>query len=82
MAISPLAIATQGVLNSPLSVAAVRGRLNIPLDVSVPGSGSKKGPSFVKGEWEHPYVRLEKQRIREDEEIMIVISAFIKVMNR
>ena len=79
MAISPITIATQGLLNSPLAVAAVRGRLSIELAQNG-GDSSKKGPSFVQGEWEHPYVRLERQIQREDEEIMVIIAAFLKVI--
>lgn len=80
--ISPINIATQGLLNSPLAVAAVRGRLIIP--VSLPG-GSSKG----LGGLEHPKYytvtpeKLEDIRIqleREDDEILAVIMAAMEVL--
>lgn len=85
MAISPITIATHGLLNSPLSVAAVRGRLRIDTGVVVkpPGGGGKKGGlAAVPGTWEHPYVIREKlleQIKREDEEILAIIQAFMEL---
>jgi hypothetical protein len=81
MAISPITIATQGVLNSPLAVAAVRGHLTlgvIPPTVK-PGSGS----SFVRGTWKHPYVLQEERRqqiLMEDDEIMAIIIAAMRYL--
>ena len=81
MAVSPINIATQGLLNSPLAVAAIRGRLIIETDPGViiegPGGG---GVSGMPGQWVHPYVRqelLRDQIEREDEEILAVIMAFM-----
>lgn len=80
MAISPITIATQGLLNSPLSVAAVRGRLRIETGPPVPTPPGGGGP-FV-GTWVHPYVlqeQLREQIEREDEEILAVIMAFMEM---
>ena len=80
MAISPIAIATQGVLNSPLAVAAVRGHLTIETDVTT-GGGLGYGAYGIlpPDRWEHPQLeidRIELQIEREEEEIMaIVVSA-------
>jgi hypothetical protein len=79
--ISPIDIATQGTLNSPLSVAAVRGHLTIEAETPViegPGGG---GVSGMPGEWVHPFVRQDMLRSiaeREDEEILAIIMAFMR----
>ena len=81
MAISPIAIATQGVLNSPLSVAAVRGHLTIEaIIVSPPGGG---GIRPRPGEWVHPFVLKEQlwdQIEREEEEIIAIIVAAMRII--
>ena len=83
MAISPIDIATQGVLDSPLSVAAVRGHLTIG-GVAPPrppggGGGGKYRP------WVHPAVlkdQLMKQAEREDDEILAIIEAFLRTIQK
>jgi len=82
MAISPITIATHGLLNSPLSVAAVRGRLRIETAVPPTGPGGG-GVSPVPGQWVHPYElkeRLWDQIMREEEEIIAIIIAAAKVI--
>jgi hypothetical protein len=84
MAISPITIATQGVLNSPLAVAAVRGHLTLgvipPIDpLNLPGGGG----SHVQGTWKHPFVVAEERRmrlIREDDEILAIIMAAMRYL--
>lgn len=80
MAISPIDIATQGVLDSPLSVAAVRGHLTVDGGAPTPkpgGGGYRSRPR----PWVHPAVlrdQLMKQAEREDDEILVVIEAFLR----
>ena len=74
MAISPIAIATQGLLNSPLSVAAVRGHLTIE-DEAATGGGRYGRPFLL------PYQKLQRQLKREDEEILAIIIAATEVMD-
>lgn len=80
MAISPIAIATHGLLNSPLSVSAIRGRLTIVSEAGevIPGPGGG-----MHGTWEHPFLRMERMRdqiLREDEEILAIIMAAMRVI--
>lgn len=80
MPISPIDIATQGTLNSPLSVAAVRGHLTIETVTVIEGPGGG-GVSGMPGEWVHPFVRQDMLRSiaeREDEEILAIIMAFMR----
>lgn len=70
MAISPLAIATHGFLNSPLSVAAVRGKLTIAADDVQHGSGITTTGN-----------RILWQLRRDDEELLAIIAAFMEVMD-
>ena len=76
MAISPIAIATQGFLNSPLSVAAVRGKLTISVDDAISGGGGLSGPRLLL-----PHEKLMRQLQREDDEIMAIIIAAMEVMD-
>ncbi len=69
MAISPIAIATQGTLNSPLSVAAVRGHLTIAVADAI-GSGLMM-----------PGNRILQRLWREDDEILAIITAFMEVID-
>ena len=81
MAISPITVATQGLLNSPLAVAAVRGRLRIE-GGEIPVTPGGGGVSGMPGQWVHPYVRQEQLRDqieREDEEILAIIMAFLEI---
>lgn len=73
MAISPIAIATHGFLNSPLSVAAVRGKLTISDEDAVAPGGGVTGPRLLL-----PHERLMRQARREDEEILAIIIAFME----
>ena len=75
MAISPITIATQGFLNSPLAVAAVRGRLFI--ETSVPSGVSTGGARRLL----MPDERLDRRLKREDDEILAIIIAFMEVMD-
>ena len=68
MAISPIAIGTEGYLNSPLSVS-VLGYLTID-DDDVTGSGLVL-----------PRNALMRRLQREDEEIIAIITAFMEVMD-
>jgi hypothetical protein len=82
MAISPIDIATQGLLDSPLSVAAVRGHLTVGGPAPRPPGG---GGRFVMGRWIHPAMlrdQLMKQAEREDEEILVIIQAFLRNIRR
>ena len=70
--ISPITIATQGLLNSPLSVAAVRGRLRIETDLPedvVRGGSSQASPAVI----------LARLR-REDDEILAIIMASVDLL--
>lgn len=76
MAISPIAIATHGLLNSPLSVAAVRGHLTIDDDdVVSPARGGGGSPILL------PYAKLQRQLKREDEEILAIIIAATEILD-
>ena len=80
MAISPIAIATQGLLNSPLSVAAVRGHLTIAT-AKIVDNGGGFILTGVPGRWKHPAVRKDEilaQLRREDDEILAIIIASIE----
>lgn len=73
MAISPIAIATHGFLNSPLSVAAVRGKLTISIEeAELRGGDSSKLRLLMPDE------RLDRQLKREDDEILAIIMAFME----
>jgi len=77
MAISPIAIATHGTLNSPLSVAAVRGHLTIAVSDAVEhGSGITAPPLLL------PHKKLERRLRREDEEVLAIIIAFMEIKDR
>lgn len=74
MPISPIAIATQGVLNSPLSVAAVRGHLTIAGQIleEARGGDSSKLRLLMPDE------KLDRLLKREDEEILAIIVSFME----
>lgn len=71
MAISPYHIATQGALNSPLSMASARGMLTIAIDEARGGDSSKLRLLY-------PDERIDRLLKREDEEILQIIIAFIE----
>lgn len=83
--ISPINLATQGLLNSPLAVAAVRGHLIIGEIVIPPkpgGGGPKGGLQGVK-EYDITPKKLAELRARindEDEEIISIITAVMEVI--
>lgn len=84
MAISPIAIATQGLLNSPLSVAAVRGRLIIEALIEDEIRGGSSDPALIAKQIA-PKVAdpmLRAKLMREDEEIMQIIIAFVERLDR
>lgn len=76
MAISPIAIATQGLLNSPLSVAAVRGHLTIAILVAELRGADSSKPRLLM-----PDERLDRQLKREDDEILTIIIAAMEIMD-
>ena len=84
MAISPIAIATQGTLNSPLSVAAVRGRLIIEALVEEELlDGGSSDPARIAQAIAPKVVDpvLRDKLLREDEEILAIILAAIEVID-
>lgn len=83
MAISPITIATQGTLNSPLAVAAVRGHLTTGAIIAPPKGGGLGWGAY--GRWKHPQLErdeLMQQIQREDDEIITIIAAFMEIMNK
>ena len=81
--ISPITVATQGLLNSPLSVAAVRGHLSIL--VAKGGGSSAKG----KRAWQEPHeydvtprklAALRAQLLNEDDEIITIVMTAMEVL--
>ena len=78
MAISPIAIATHGTLNSPLSVAAVRGHLTIEVAVAVEEA---RGGDSSKLRLLYPDEKLDRLLKREDDEILAIIIAFTEKMD-
>lgn len=74
--ISPIAIATQGLLNSPLSVAAVRGHLIISIAAAIRRGGDSSKPRLLM-----PDEKLDRQLKREDEEILAIIISFMETMD-
>ena len=86
MAISPIAIATHGTLNSPLSMAAVRGHLTIEAlviaELAVPGGSSDpaKIAKAIAPRVADPMLRAKL--LREDEEIMAIILSFIEKLDQ
>ena len=74
--ISPIAIATQGLLNSPLSVAAVRGHLTISIAIAEARGGDSSKLRLLM-----PDERMDRLLKREDEEIMQIILAFMETLD-
>lgn len=83
--LSPINVATQGLFNCPLSVAAVRGRLicEVPDDV-VPGGGDsihhRKRYEKYKRLLE-PDEKLDRQLKREDEEITVIVMSVTEILD-
>lgn len=78
MAISPIAIATQGLLNSPLSVAAVRGHLTIQAQDAIEAA---RGGDSSELRLLMPDEKLDRLLKREDEEILAIIISFMESLN-
>lgn len=86
--ISPIAIATQGLLNSPLSVAAVRGHLTIGFIPPVPeddGGGGGKRRGALQDPREYTYTpekvdMLRAQLLNEDDEILTIVMAAVETL--
>ena len=78
MAISPIAIATQGVLNSPLSVAAVRGHLIIEAQEILDGVRAGGFAAISELRLLMPDEKLDRLLKREDEEILAIIVSFME----
>lgn len=84
--ISPINVATQGLLNSPLAVAAVRGHLIIgEFEIPVtPGGGSsgKKGLQHPR-EYDitpRKLAALRAQLLNEDDEILAIVMASMEIL--
>jgi hypothetical protein len=77
--VSPITVATQGLLNSPLAVAAVRGRLSIALLVEEEVRGGSSDPALIAKAIAPRVVDpvLRAKLLREDEEIMVIILAIV-----
>ena len=81
--VSPIAVATHGTLNSPLSVAAARGRLTIEALVAEEVRGGSSDPARIAQTIAPRVVDpvLRAKLMREDEEILAIIIAFMERMN-
>lgn len=84
--LSPINVATQGLFNCPLAVAAVRGRLICfePLDVSVPGGGDSIHHRQRYEKYRRllePDEKLARQLKREDEEITVVVMSITEILD-
>ena len=79
--VSPIAVATQGALNSPLSMAAVRGHLTFLIEEEVRGGSSD--PAIIAQAIAPRVVDpvLRDKLLREDEEILAIILAAIEVID-
>jgi len=81
--VSPIAVATQGMLNSPLAVAAVRGHLTIQALVEEEVRGGSSDPAKIAQAIAPRVVNpaLRAKLLREDEEILAIILAAIEVID-
>ncbi len=77
--LSPINVATQGLFNTPLSVAAVRGRLIIKTILR--GGDSTKGMYQKYKRLLEPDEKLARQLKREDEEITIVVMGITEILD-
>jgi len=78
--LSPINVATQGLFNCPLAVAAVRGRL-ICFDpiITEPDDG---GDSYKKYKrLLTPEEKLHRQLMREDEEITVIVMGITEILD-
>jgi len=81
--VNPLTVATQGALNSPLAMAAVRGRLSLQVLVEEAVHGGSSDPAKIAKAIAPKVVNpaLRAKLLREDEEILAIIIAFMDRMN-
>ena len=81
--VSPITVATQGTLNSPLAVAAVRGRLSLELLIAEAVHGGSSDPALIAQQIAPRVVDpvLRAKLLREDEEILTIIMAFLENMD-
>lgn len=81
--VSPITVATQGMLNSPLSVAAVRGHLSLTALIAEAVHGGSSDPALIAQEIAPRVVDpvLRAKLLREDEEILAIIMAAIEVID-
>lgn len=86
--ISPINLSTQGLLNSPLAVAAIRGRLIILVEEAEDvGGGSSKRRTGLEDPRNYTYRvtpeqldKLKAQLEREDDEILAIVMAAMEVL--
>lgn len=73
--VSPITVATHGLLNSPLSVAAIRGRLYIDSEQGIVGilPGGSSDPAMA-----HQVILARLKR--EDDEILAIIMASVDII--
>ena len=76
--LSPINVATQGLFNCPLSVAAVRGRL-----ICEPVKrGGESGKAYAKyRRLLEPDEKLARQLKREDEEITVIVMGITEILD-
>lgn len=82
--VSPITVATHGALNSPLAMAAVRGHLSIGALVAVEVRGGSSDPAVIAKAIAPKVIDpvLRAKLLREDEEILAVIIAFMESMDQ
>lgn len=85
--VSPINVATQGLLNSPLAVSAIRGRLIILVEEEPekPGGGSSKKRTGLEDPRLYTVTpeklnTLRAQLEREDDEILAIVMAAMEVL--
>jgi hypothetical protein len=81
--LSPINVATQGLFNCPLAVAAVRGRL-ICFDpiITEPDNGGDSSGAYDKYKrLLQPDEKLHRRLVREDEEIAVVIMGITEILD-
>lgn len=80
--LSPINVATQGLFNCPLAVAAVRGRLICfdPIEDDNGGDSSQSAYEKYK-RLLTPEEKLHRQLKREDEEITIVVMGITEILD-
>jgi len=79
--LSPINVATQGLFNCPLSVAAVRGRLICEIDAVKRGGDSTGGRYERYKRLLEPDEKRDRQLKREDEEITVVVMSVTEILD-